>query len=96
VTADRTVRQARPRNHDAVAAFTRDTRSDRDFEDYVPGVFPEWVDGSPDGYTVVTEVEDEVAGLASPSRRRPATSRMWRSRGRRRATTRCTCSWRIP
>jgi GNAT superfamily N-acetyltransferase len=65
VTADRTVRQARPGDHDAVEAFTEDTWPDREIGDYVPEVFPEWVEtDGPDQYTVVTEIEGEAVGLA--------------------------------
>ena len=64
MTAERTVRAARPGDHDAVAAFTADTWADRDIEDYVPEAFPEWVESGPDRHTVVTETEREVVGLA--------------------------------
>ena len=52
------VRQGRADDHDAVAAFTRETWPDRDAEDYLPDVFPEWVatDG-PDQHTAVVEAE---------------------------------------
>ena len=65
MTADRTVRQARPDDHEAVAAFTAGTWADRDFGDYVPETFPEWVDGDgPDQYTVVAAVDGEAVGVA--------------------------------
>jgi len=68
VTADRTVRQARPADHDAVAAFTEDTWSDREVGDYVPETFPEWVDtDGPDQHTVVTEVGGTAVGVAQAS-----------------------------
>lgn len=60
----RTVRPARPDDHDAVSAFTDDTWPERDVGDYIPDVFPEWVAGDgPDQRTVVAEVEGTVAGL---------------------------------
>ena len=56
---DVTVRQARPEDEDAVVAFTADTWSDRDASDYIPRVFPEWVEtDGPDQRTFVLDVED--------------------------------------
>lgn len=61
---DREVRQARIEDHDDVAAFTEDTWSDRDVGDYIPEVFPEWVEGDgPTQRTAVAEVEDRVVGI---------------------------------
>lgn len=61
---DATVRQARTDDHEAVAGFTADTWPDREPEDYVPEVFPEWVasDGD-DRRTAVAEVDGDVVGL---------------------------------
>ncbi len=54
---DATVRPARPDDADAVAAFTRDTWSDREATDYLPRVFPEWVASDGDGQrTFVVDV----------------------------------------
>jgi len=59
------VRQARPEDHDAVAAFSADTWADREFEDYVPEAFPEWVEtDGPGQHTVVATVEGEAVGVA--------------------------------
>lgn len=59
-----TVRQARPADHDAVASFTTDTWADRDVTDYVPRVFPEWVESDgPDQRTLVAERDGDVVGL---------------------------------
>ncbi|ELZ28880.1 GCN5-like N-acetyltransferase [Halosimplex carlsbadense 2-9-1] len=54
------VRQARAEDHEDVVAFTSDTWSDRfDRGDYIPEVFPEWVEtDGPDQHTVVAEAED--------------------------------------
>lgn len=61
---DRDVRQARLDDHDAVAAFTEDTWSDRDVGDYIPNVFPTWVESDgPDQRTVVATVDDEPVGV---------------------------------
>jgi GNAT superfamily N-acetyltransferase len=66
-----TVRRARRGDRDAVDAFTRDTWPDRDVADYLPRVFPEWVDA--DGRTRRTVVADagddppttDLVGVAS-------------------------------
>lgn len=60
----RTVRQARAADHDDVAAFTADTWDDRDVGDYIPEIFPEWVetDGE-DQHTVVAEVDGRAVGV---------------------------------
>lgn len=61
---DRTIRRARAGDHGDVAAFTRDTWSDRDVGDYIPDVFPEWVDGDgPTQRTAVAEVDGTIVGL---------------------------------
>ena len=70
-TPDVTVREARPADADAVAAFTRDTWPDRDAGDYLPDVFPEWAaDDDPDRRTLVVDAgedppTDEVAAVAN-------------------------------
>ncbi|MDZ5810640.1 GNAT family N-acetyltransferase [Halorubrum sp. AD140] len=57
------VREARPADVDAVAAFTRDTWGERQ-ADYIPRVFPGWVDSDdPDRCTLVATLPPEaVAG----------------------------------
>jgi len=57
------VRQARDEDHEAVTAFTGDTWPDREASDYLPRVFPEWVesDGT-DQRTVVAEIADGESG----------------------------------
>jgi GNAT superfamily N-acetyltransferase len=57
------VRQARTDDHADVAAFTEGTWPDREAEDYIPDVFPEWVDtDGPDQHTAVVEVEGKGGG----------------------------------
>lgn len=56
------VRQARADDHEAVAAFTEDTWPDREASDYIPRVFPEWVDADGPGQrTFVAEADGEQA-----------------------------------
>ena len=60
------VRQARASDAEAVAAFTRDTWSDREQGDYMPDVFPRWVEtDGPTQRTFVLDVDDgrDVAGV---------------------------------
>ena len=58
------IRQARRDDHDAVAAFTRETWADRDVGDYIPDVFEEWIEADgPDQRTVVVDVGGDIAGL---------------------------------
>jgi GNAT superfamily N-acetyltransferase len=58
------IRQAELDDHEAVASFTRETWADRDVGDYIPDVFPEWVEADgKDQRTVVVDVEGDVAGL---------------------------------
>jgi len=60
------VRSADPADHEAVAAFTADTWAERDVSDYIPEVFPEWVDREgPTRHTVVATVADEPVGVCS-------------------------------
>ncbi len=66
-----TVREARPADADAVAAFTRDTWPDRDASDYLADVFPEWAaSDDPDGRTLVVDAgenppTEEIAAVAN-------------------------------
>jgi GNAT superfamily N-acetyltransferase len=59
-----TVRQARQDDHAAVAAFTSETWSDRDQDDYIAAVFEDWVasDG-PDQRTVVVDTGEDLGGI---------------------------------
>jgi len=55
------VREARPADADAVAAFTRDTWGER-HEDYIPRVFPDWAESDdPDRGTFVATLPPEAA-----------------------------------
>ena len=60
------VREARPADVDAVAAFTRDTWGERQ-EDYIPRVFSDWAasDDSGSGTFVATLPPDAVAESAA-------------------------------
>ncbi|EMA67787.1 GCN5-related N-acetyltransferase [Halorubrum aidingense JCM 13560] len=54
------VREARPADADAVAAFTRDTWGER-HDDYIPRVFPEWAaSDDPDRETFVATLPSEA------------------------------------
>ncbi|MFB6140463.1 MAG: N-acetyltransferase family protein [Halosimplex sp.] len=59
------VRQARAGDHDDIAAFTADTWGDRfDSGDYIPDVFPEWVETDGDDQrTVVAEASGRAIGV---------------------------------
>ncbi len=59
------VRQARADDHEDVVAFTSDTWGDRfDRGDYIPEVFPEWVESDgPDQRTVVAEEGGRAVGV---------------------------------
>ncbi|MFW6017295.1 MAG: GNAT family N-acetyltransferase [Halapricum sp.] len=58
------IRHARVSDHEDVVAFTRETWSERDVEDYVPDAFEEWVEtDGPAQRTVVAEVDGSVVGL---------------------------------
>ena len=64
------VRQARADDHADIAAFTEGTWPDREAEDYIPDVFPEWVDtDGPDQHTAVVEVETEEEEGSGDERR---------------------------
>ena len=57
------VREARPADADAVAAFTRDTWGER-HEDYIPRVFPEWAaSDDPDRGTFVATLPPDAADV---------------------------------
>ena len=61
---DVTVRPATPEDHDAVTAFTQDTWSERDVDDYIPDVYPEWVAGDGDDQrTLLAGVDGSAAGI---------------------------------
>lgn len=61
---DVVVRQARADDHEAISEFTADTWPDRDVTDYVPRVFPEWVEtDGPDQRTFVAEIDGDPVGL---------------------------------
>ncbi|WP_144796863.1 GNAT family N-acetyltransferase [Halorubrum depositum] len=64
------VREARPADADAVAAFTRDTWGER-HADYIPRVFPEWAasDDSDRGTFVATLPPEAVAGSEAVAER---------------------------
>lgn len=60
----RTVRQARLDDHEDVTAFTEDTWSERDGEDYIPRIFPQWVeDNGPTQHTAVATVDGQPVGI---------------------------------
>ncbi|AGN00450.1 hypothetical protein L593_02495 [Salinarchaeum sp. Harcht-Bsk1] len=62
--SDVTVRQARIDDHEAVAAFTRETWTDRELEDWIPDAFPEWIETDGDDQrTLVATVDGQVAGI---------------------------------
>jgi GNAT superfamily N-acetyltransferase len=61
-----TVRQARPRDYEAVRAMTEDTWSDRGGSDYIPRIYNDWIAGDGDDqHTFLLDVEgrEEVAGV---------------------------------
>ena len=53
------IRPARQDDHDAVAAFTRDTWEGGD---YIPDAYPDWIEGD-DKRTLVADAGDAIAGL---------------------------------
>lgn len=60
------VRQARPEDTDAVVSFTEETWSEQGASDYMPDVFPQWVESDgPEQRTFVLDVDDgeDVAGV---------------------------------
>ncbi|MFC6903940.1 GNAT family N-acetyltransferase [Halalkalicoccus tibetensis] len=56
------LREARLEDHEAVAAFTRNTWPDREAGDYLPDIYPEWIEG--ENHTLVAEAGGEIAGVA--------------------------------
>ncbi|WP_122088849.1 GNAT family N-acetyltransferase [Halalkalicoccus subterraneus] len=56
------LRDARLEDHEAVAAFTRNTWPDREVGDYLPDIYPEWIEG--ENHTLVAEAGEDVAGVA--------------------------------
>ncbi|EMA46792.1 GNAT family N-acetyltransferase [Halococcus saccharolyticus] len=61
---DITIRQARPDDYEAVAAFTRETWADRDSGDYIPDIYHEWIAGDGDSQrTFLADSGDDVAGI---------------------------------
>lgn len=60
-----TVRPARHDDYDDVVRLTEDVWPDREMADYIPDVFPEWVDSEgPTRRTAVVEIEGRVVALA--------------------------------
>ncbi|MDL5362696.1 GNAT family N-acetyltransferase [Halalkalicoccus sp. NIPERK01] len=56
------LREARQEDHEAVATFTRETWPDRESGDYIPEVYPEWIEGE-DRHTLVVDAGDDIAGI---------------------------------
>lgn len=56
------LREARPEDHEAVAAFTTETWPDREGGDYIPEIYPEWIEGE-GKHTLVLDAGDEIAGI---------------------------------
>lgn len=56
------LREARLEDHEAVAAFTRNTWPGREAGDYLPDVYPKWIEG--ENHTLVAEAGGEIAGVA--------------------------------
>ncbi|MUV90504.1 GNAT family N-acetyltransferase [Halapricum sp. CBA1109] len=62
--SEATVRKATRDDHEDVRAFTEDTWADRSVGDYVPEVFPQWVDADgEDQRTVVADVDGSAVGV---------------------------------
>lgn len=58
------IRQARADDRDDVVAFTQETWSDRDVDDYIPRVFEDWVEADgPEQRTVVAEIDGTAVGI---------------------------------
>nr|WP_251344393.1 GNAT family N-acetyltransferase [Haloplanus sp. GDY1] len=59
-----TLRPARVDDHEAVAAFTRETWPDRELEDYLPRTFREWAaDDGETSHTLVADDGGEAVGV---------------------------------
>jgi GNAT superfamily N-acetyltransferase len=61
---DLTIRPARIDDHEAVAAFTRETWPDREMDDYLPGTFREWAASDDDARrTLVADDGGRAVGV---------------------------------
>lgn len=70
---DARIRPARPDDVEDVVAFTRDTWSDRETGDYLPDVFPQWVEGDdPGGHSLVADVDGRAVGTLQAVRLSPS------------------------
>ena len=56
------LRDAQPEDHEGVAAFTRETWPERDGGDYIPDIYPEWIEGG-NKKTLVVDADEEIAGI---------------------------------
>lgn len=56
------LRDARQEDHEAVAAFTRQTWPERDGGDYIPEIYPEWIEGERKR-TLVVDTGTDIAGI---------------------------------
>lgn len=57
------IRPAEPDDIEDVAAFTRDTWSEQDAGDYLPEIFPQWVENDDPGrHTVVADADGQAVG----------------------------------
>jgi GNAT superfamily N-acetyltransferase len=56
------LRGARSEDHEAIAAFTRETWPERDGGDYIPDIYPEWIEGEGKS-TLVVDAGKEIAGI---------------------------------
>lgn len=62
-----TIRRGRADDAEAVAAFTRDTWSERDVTDYIPDVFGDWIAGDGDDHrTFVVDRREDTDPRAEP------------------------------
>ncbi|SFR30659.1 GNAT family N-acetyltransferase [Halorubrum sodomense] len=69
--SDVVVREARPADADAVAAFTRDTWGER-HDDYIPRVFPDWAGSDdPDCGTFVATLPPDAVDISGLDGREP-------------------------
>lgn len=56
------LREARLADHEAVAAFTTGTWPGREGNDYIPDIYPDWIEG--ENHTLVADAGSEIAGVA--------------------------------
>lgn len=56
------LRDAQPEDHEGVAAFTRETWPEREGGDYIPDIYPEWIEGG-NKKTLVVDADAEIAGI---------------------------------